>query len=77
MEVEAPIVSLELKTNHWAIKIRCPYCKAIHKHGGGNSTGIPYLGSRASHCSSGEYKMVMNEKSIVKGLPANFFLGLN
>jgi hypothetical protein len=74
--MEAPIISLELKANHWAVKIRCPFCGSIHKHGGGNVSTAPTLGQRSAHCSSGEYLLTMKDSSIVKGLPVNFFLGL-
>ena len=35
-------------------RVMCPFCKKIHKHGGGSGKE-PHFGSRVAHCSKGEY----------------------
>lgn len=69
--MEATVVYMKFD-NVWTVKVRCPYCGSIHKHGGGNSKK-PFLGHRSSHCARGEYVMVLKE-SVVMGLPANYFV---
>ncbi len=37
------------RTGVWTLRVRCPYCRAIHIHGGGNGD-LPFYGSRAGDC---------------------------
>ena len=72
--MNADIITLESKKTYWAIRVMCPYCGVVHKHGGGTVAENPVLGERSSHCSRGEYVLMITEDSVVKGLPANYFL---
>ena len=44
----------------WSIRIQCPRCGRVHRHGGGAITeGPPVLGHRLSHCpGGGGYELV-------------------
>lgn len=39
------------------IRVICPFCKKIHKHGGG-SDDKPHYGTRVAHCCEKEYDLV-------------------
>lgn len=41
-----------------AIVPRCPYCQGRHTHGVGTDLRRPLLGTRVSHCQSGDYALV-------------------
>ena len=39
----------------WVLRVSCPYCDRMHRHGGGLvKAGPPSLGHRQSHCLAGE-----------------------
>jgi hypothetical protein len=42
----------------WSLKVRCPFCDKIHKHGGGKLYYLPVLGSRCAHCFKGTYYII-------------------
>lgn len=47
----------------WLFTTRCPYCKGLHRHGGGNGPE-PYFGNRFSDCAhdrGGTYDLVAVE----------------
>jgi len=53
--MNAQVVSLKSNNTIWNIRVLCPFCGGIHKHGGGYVTSKPTLGERGSHCGRGSY----------------------
>ena len=41
---------VSVKQNAYSLRLVCPYCSKIHKHGGGSSSGVVNFGQRLSHC---------------------------
>lgn len=41
----------------WIVKVKCPFCGKIHKHGAGEANSIRSinLGLRIAHCMNGSY----------------------
>ena len=39
------------------LRVFCPFCKKLHKHGGG-SGDKPHFGSRVAHCCDKEYELI-------------------
>ena len=68
--MNASVVSLFPGVSCWRIVAKCPYCKCLHKHGGGNGVR-PYLGSRSADCGRGEYALTVDSYSSVVGLPSD------
>jgi hypothetical protein len=56
--MNAEVVMATRGRSCWKIKVRCPFCKSLHQHGGGDTDIM--LGSRVSHCGRGEYNLVIN-----------------
>lgn len=46
------------------LRVICPFCRAIHKHGGGE-TDSPTFGMRRAHCSKGSYFIPKPQESVV------------
>ena len=57
--MDARVISIERQTTIWSVKVGCPFCRKVHKHGGGYVTEKPNLGHRGSHCGLGSYTMKM------------------
>lgn len=53
-----------LKSKIWKVRVRCPYCKEIHSHGGGNGE-TPQFGAKGSDCKNvalrRDYWVILNE----------------
>lgn len=55
------------KSNIFKITVKCPFCKEIHKHGGGEIAEKPLLGQRVADCGRGVYNLI--EPGLVYSIP--------
>jgi hypothetical protein len=46
----AKVKVIEGRTVYLLKVVCCPFCKGVHKHGGGNIKGELILGNRLAHC---------------------------
>ena len=46
------------KSNIYKITVKCPFCKNLHKHGGGEIAEKPHLGHRIADCGKGSYNII-------------------
>lgn len=55
---------------NYSVKVVCPYCDEIHKHG---TTDLMYIGSRGADCGRGEYYVLpITDESVGNSLPHKF-----
>jgi len=46
----------------WLVRVTCPFCGAVHKHGGGNNPAGPDLGHRVADCGRGGYDIIYGKQ---------------
>jgi hypothetical protein len=74
--MNAEVVRIMRGRSCWKINVRCPFCKSLHQHGGGDTDIM--LGSRVSHCGRGEYNIVISQDNALssqKSSPEGPLLG--
>lgn len=65
------VIALYPSSQIWRVRVLCPYCGKVHKHGGGYRTDRPNLGHRGSECGRGDYELIVDSGSSVLGLPSD------
>jgi len=65
--VQGTLIAPRRAGQSWLVKITCPFCHEIHKHGAGTDGTL--LGSRSPHCRKpedyqrGKYTIVVSEST--------------
>jgi hypothetical protein len=60
----ADLLKIRRSTMCYTLKVRCPFCSAIHTHGGGDPYGEILFGQRSAHCGGGDYDIVKKDLPI-------------